>query len=118
MVGHSSDLEAWRKCGDNPVVREIVPTVPAPPRCPLLRGPGQSPGEFRVKHLGLGEGQSPPRKGAGTLWVGQAAGTGQASQQWGGSRRKGLGGVPHPGLGGGAGFRVGPPGLSKGRATQ
>lgn len=112
--GHSSDLEAWRKCGDNRVAREHVPTVPAPLGYSLLKGLEQGPREFRVKHVGLGKGQNPllphPEEGQGTLWVGQAAGTGQASKQWGGSRRKGLGGVPlsrglreGPGSGGASG---------------
>lgn len=48
MAGcHPSDLEAWRKCGDNQVAGEGVPKVSAPPWCSLPGGPELSPGELR-----------------------------------------------------------------------
>lgn len=45
MAGcHPSDIEAWRKYGDNQVAREGVPKAPAPPWYSLLGGPELSPG--------------------------------------------------------------------------
>lgn len=48
MAGcHPSDLEAWRKCGDNQVAGEGILKVPAPPWYSLSGGPELSSGELR-----------------------------------------------------------------------
>lgn len=86
MVGHSSDLEAWRKCGDNQFAGEGTSKVLVPNPYSPLRGLEQNPRELRGgTSRARGRGKSPRRGTKGSFWAGQPAGTGHGSQQWGGS---------------------------------
>lgn len=83
MVGHSSDLVAWRKCGDNQVAGEGTPKGPAPHCYSPVGGLEQSPRELGGEtSRARGEANSPRKGSKGILWAGQPAGTGQGSHQW------------------------------------